>query len=59
MSMYDLAIEIKEEAHRVDKEITRAIYILNRIDYNDDFQELKRNIDEVIETLGDISTDVY
>ena len=59
MSMYDLAIEIKEEAHRVDKEITRAMDILNRIDYNDDFQELKSGIDEVIEILGDISTDVY
>lgn len=59
MSMYDLAIEIKEEAHRVDKEITRAMDILNRIDYNDDFQELKSGIDEVIEILGDISTDIY
>ena len=55
----DLAIETKEEAHRVSNEVTRAMNILKRIDYNDEWRDIKSDIDEAMEILEDINNDIY
>ena len=59
MSMYDLSVEIKDEAVRVDEELTKAVDILKRIDYGDEWRDIKGDIDEVVEILENLSTDIY
>ena len=59
MSMHDLAVEIKDEAKRVDGQITKAADILKRISYGDDWRDIKGDIDEVVEILESISGDIY
>ena len=59
MSMYALAVEIKDEAKRVDDQITKATDILKRVSYGDDWRDIKGDIDEVVEILESISGDIY
>ena len=59
MSMYDLAVEIKDEAQRVDGQITKAVGILNRIAYGDEWRDIKGEIDEAIEILETLSNEIY
>lgn len=59
MSMYDLAVEIKDEAKRLDGQITKATDILKRISYSDDWRDIEGDIDEVVEILESMSSDIY
>jgi len=59
MSMYDLSVEIKDEAKRVDKELTKATDILKCIDYGDEWRDIKGYVDEVVEMLENLSIDIY
>ena len=59
MSIYDLSVEIKDESIRVEKELTKAVDILTRINYGDEWRDIKGDIDEAVEILESLNTDIY